>query len=143
MGILPCSIPWICPSQRSRYCWKRVIIHRSPERSAEDLGDHHEVRPFDGQNTPQVPHMEWVEYLFLPGVACHSLIAVAKGTEDSSSVDSHLSVDGQLMVFPDYIGQSCKSRGGSSDAPIYLSVQREVGLTLLTPNNLCKFVHDI
>ena len=37
-------------------------------RPTEDRGVRHEVRPFDGQNTPQVSQMECVESLFLSGV---------------------------------------------------------------------------
>ena len=44
---------------------------------------------------PQVSQMECVEPLFLSGVECPRLAAVANGTEDASSVYSHLSVDGQ------------------------------------------------
>ena len=34
----------------------------------EHPGVRQEVRPFHGQNTPQVSHMEWVEPIFLSGV---------------------------------------------------------------------------
>ena len=44
---------------------------------------------------PQVSQMECVEPLFLSGVECPILAAVAKGTEDAISVYSHPSVDGQ------------------------------------------------
>ena len=67
------SRAWVCSSTLSlRFVSTQVflVLYSLGPSSTEGLGVCHEVRPFDGQNTPLVPLMECIESRFPSGVEC-------------------------------------------------------------------------
>ena len=85
------------------------------------------VLPGDAEDTLEAPHVEGVEAVLLAHVCMWSTIhCIEKGAQHTGLVDSLLGVLSEHLIFPYSFGQLGHSACGFSDAPVYLSVQRNV-----------------